>query len=119
MKCPKCTKTFHQTETLRRHIRLFHGIRDGEVIVCTENNCYQIFMKVYNFIRYCKNYHNISSIHEQSRVISTHNLTTNDLRADTVDSFTVSDTIQSYNNNDNMSECTIERVENATAQHCS
>ena len=71
MKCPKCTKIFHQTEILRRHIRLFHGITDREVIMCTESNCYQIFMKVFNFIRHCKNYRNISDIYEQSRIVST------------------------------------------------
>lgn len=70
MKCPKCKQIFYEIEALRRHIRFFHCIRDGEVIVCTENNCFQIFTKVFNFIRHCKISHNISA-NKELRMVST------------------------------------------------
>lgn len=117
MKCPRCKKIFYESEVLHRHIRMFHGIKDGEVIVCTENNCFQIFTKVFNFIRYCKICHNISNVHKDS-------LLTNNLRTETacveecVDSVDSSiHSVQSYNN-DNIVENSIKRVTNIAAQHC-
>lgn len=117
MKCPRCKKIFYESEVLRRHIRMFHGIRDGEVIVCTENNCFQIFTKVFNFIRHCKICHNISNVHKDS-------LLTNNLRTETacveesVDSIDSSiHSVQSYDN-DNIVENSIKKVTNIAAQHC-
>lgn len=53
------------------------------VKLCTENNCFQIITKVFNFIRHCKICHKISSVHKQSRMISIDNLLTNNLETET------------------------------------
>jgi len=86
MKCPKCKKGFYETEMFRKHIRIFHGIKDGEVLVCTEDNCSQTFSKVFNFIRHCKKYYIIiNNIHKQSEMIFTDHLPDNNLKLETVD----------------------------------
>lgn len=128
MKCPKCKKMFYQPDMLRRHIRFFHGIRDGEVIVCVENNCFQIFMKVFNFIRHCKNCHFTKNIPKESRIVSIDCLPTNNLQdnfietADssthTVQSYNSNQLVQSYDSNHTLLDNTIERVKNIATQHC-
>lgn len=130
MKCPKCKKIFYEVEVFRRHIRFFHNVKDGEVIVCTEDNCFQIFMKVFNFIRHYKKCHP-SNMHEQPEITSADHLLTNKIKIETVDFSTniiqsdnnMPETIESVENgavqdsNYNISE-TIENVKNAAAQHC-
>lgn len=126
MKCPKCKRIFTETEVLRKHIRLFHGIRDGEIIVCTESNCFQIFTKVFNFVRHCKICHNINKAHKDSRIISINSLKTNDFETETtcvekcVEESTHSSThtVHSYDINDSVEQNTIERVVKEAGQHC-
>lgn len=122
MKCPKCKQIFYEIEALRRHIRFFHCIRDGEVIVCTENNCFQIFTKVFNFIRHCKISHNISA-NKELRMVSTNSFVTKNLGTETVHVCTEESvnfsihTVQSCDNN-NTVENTIQKVIDIAAQHC-
>jgi len=59
---------------------------------------------VFNFIQHCKNYHNQSGIHEQSRIVFARNLMINDFF------FTVSAAVQSYNNNHDMPENNTKKV---------